>query len=119
METAPAVKREFARAATVIVRLSPAFAGVNGKRALGSMRAAENFCAKTLSPPAGVNIEIQLGPADGSCEKAFAAKAGTTKGETASEAVASSVAAIVAYFRLYARFTSMIFSYRLSCLWFV
>jgi hypothetical protein len=83
------------------------------------MRAAENFCAKTLSPPAGVNIEIQLGPADGSCEKALAAKAGTTKGETASEAVASNVATIVAYFRLYARFTSMIFSYRLSCLWFV
>jgi hypothetical protein len=107
MDTAPAVKREFARAATVIVRLrpSPALAGVNGKRALDAICVAENFWARTLSPPAGVNIAIHDGAAVSSGPDAFAAKAGMIIGERANEAVASITAAKVAYFPFCARFT--------------
>ena len=107
IDTAPAVKRELARAATVIVRLrpSPALASVNGKRALGAICVAENFWARPLSPPAGVNITIQDGAAICSAPDAFEAKAGTIIGERASEPVASIAAAKVAYFPFCTRFT--------------
>ena len=111
IDTAPAVKREFARAATVMVRLrpSPALAGVKGKRVLGAICVAENFWARTLSPPAGVNIAIHEGAAFCCGPDAFAAKAGTIIGERANEAVASITAAKVAYFPFCTRFTFIAF----------
>ena len=100
-DTAPAFKRELARAATIMVRLRFASepARVNGKRPLLCVLVAANLAAKRLSTPEGVKVINQSFEGLLNFWLESAAIAGITKGDSTSEPAASNAAAKTAFFR--------------------